>query len=155
MQPRKNDPMELPIGDKIRNAFEEGGQRQTRSRALIMSRLAELADRQVEFSAEGLWHDLRQVNPTIGRATVFRAVDLLYHAGIINRIDFADGSHKFRACGVKHHHHLTCIHCHCVIDIEIDLPLDEINRIGQENHFQIEGHSFTLYGLCEACQNQS
>ena len=143
---------ELSTGEKIRNAFEAGGQRQTRSRALIVSRLTELAAHQADFTAEGLWHDLRQADPHIGRATVYRAVDLLCHAGIVNRIDFADGSHCFRACGEAHHHHLTCIQCHQVIDIGLCLPEDQIAQIAQEYNFLVEGHSLTLFGLCAECQ---
>lgn len=139
-------------GRKIRAAIEEQSQRQTRAKSQIADRLVELAEERVDFTVEGLWHDLRGHNPHIGRATVFRAVEMLVSEGLLNRIDFADGSHTYRACGNDHHHHLTCIQCHRVVDIDVCLPHEQLDQIGQQNEFLIEGHSLTLFGLCGECQ---
>jgi len=140
-------------GDKIRAAFDQQGQRWTRQKEQISSRLAELSDVGVDFSVEELWQDLRQVNRRMGRATVFRAVEMLVSLGLLNRIDFADGSHKYRACGESHHHHLTCVQCHRVVDIDICLPAEQISLIGTQTDFIIEGHSLTLFGRCPDCRN--
>jgi Fur family transcriptional regulator, ferric uptake regulator len=142
-------------GDKIREAFNQQGQRWTRQKDQISTRLAELSDVGVDFSVEELWQDLRQVDPRMGRATVFRAVEMLVSQGLLNRIDFADGSHKYRACGESHHHHLTCVQCHRVVDIDICLPAEQISLVGIQTDFIIEGHSLTLFGLCPACRNIS
>jgi Fur family ferric uptake transcriptional regulator len=140
------------MGDKIRAAFDEQGQRQTRPRNQIADRLAELASDGVDFTIEELWHDLRVLDPHLGRATVFRAIEMLVGLGLLNRIDFADGSHTYRACGDTHHHHLTCVQCHRVVDIDVCLPTEELAKIGRQNGFIIEGHSLTLFGLCSDCQ---
>jgi Fur family transcriptional regulator, ferric uptake regulator len=140
------------MGDRIRAAFDEQGQRWTRQKNQISERLAELADGGLDFTAEGLWQDLRQQDTHLGRATVFRAVEMLVSLGLLNRIDFADGSHKYRACGEGHHHHLTCVQCHRVVDIDICLPVEQLAEIGLQNDFVIEGHSLTLFGLCADCR---
>jgi Fe2+ or Zn2+ uptake regulation protein len=140
------------IGDRIRAAFDQKGQRWTRQKNQISEQLAELAEAERDFTAEGLWLELRQRDAHVGRATVFRAVEMLAALGLLNRIDFADGSHKYRACGERHHHHLTCIQCHRVVDIDICLPLEQFAKIGQQNDFVIEGHSLTLFGLCADCR---
>lgn len=148
------DNLEKSSGEKIRAAIEEQGQRQTRAKYQIANHLAEMADRNAGFTVEELWHDLQQNNPHIGRATVFRAVELLFNQGLLNRIDFADGTHTYCACGKDHHHHLTCIRCHRVVDIDVCIPREQLDKISQQNHFQIEGHSLTLFGLCAECQEE-
>ena len=148
-----NKLMTLSTGDRIRAAFTEQGQRWTRQKDKISTRLAELADVGMDFSIEEIWQDLRRIDPHMGRATVFRAIEMLVHMGVLNRIDFADGTHKYRTCGESHHHHLTCVLCHRVVDIDICLPEEQIYMVGAQNDFVIEGHSLTLFGRCRDCRN--
>jgi Fe2+ or Zn2+ uptake regulation protein len=143
-----------PLGERIRAALEAQSQRQTSARGQIADQLAQLAEEHADFTVEGLWHDLRRLSPHIGRATVFRAVEQLVGAGLLNRIDFADGSHTYRACGDDHHHHLTCIQCHRIVDIDVCLPGEMLERIRRQTDFVIEGHSLTLFGVCTECQKQ-
>jgi Fur family transcriptional regulator, ferric uptake regulator len=140
------------IADKIRAAFEEKGHRKTQPRNRIAIRLAELAASGQDFSVEDLWHDLQRYDTRLGRATVFRAVEMLVNMGLLNRIEFSDGSHTYRACGDEHHHHLTCRKCHRVVDVDICIPDDQLVEIGKQTGFEIEGHSLVLFGVCADCQ---
>lgn len=140
------------VAEKIRAAFEENGRRKTQPRNRIAARLAELAASGQDFSVEDLWHDLQQFDPRLGRATVFRAVEMLVNMGLLNRIEFADGSHTYRACGDTHHHHLTCRKCHRVVDVDVCIPDVKLADIGQQTDFEIEGHSLVLFGVCADCR---
>jgi Fur family ferric uptake transcriptional regulator len=98
----------LMIAEKIYAAFDQVSQRNTRPRQLIADRLIELAESGADFTVEDLWQELRQAEPRIGRATVYRAVEKLVNMGLLVRIEFADGTHHYRVCGGnEHHHHLT------------------------------------------------
>jgi Fe2+ or Zn2+ uptake regulation protein len=140
------------IAEEIYAAFDEVSQRNTRPRRLIAERLIELADKGEDFTTDNLWLELRQIEPKIGRATVFRAVEKLVEMGLLDRIEFADGTHHYRVCGSTHHHHLTCTQCHRVMDIDICLPEDQLAAIGKQMNFAIEGHALTLFGRCDTCQ---
>jgi len=140
------------IAEKIYAAFDEVSQRSTRPRRLIAERLIELADKGEDFTTDELWQELRQVEPKMGRATVFRAVEKLVEMGLLNRIEFADGTHHYRVCGGSHHHHLTCTRCHRVVEVEVCLPEDQFASIGVQTDFAIEGHSLTLFGRCPDCR---
>jgi len=140
------------IADKIREAFEAKGRRKTKARDLIASRLAELAALGQDFCVEDLWHDLQKMDASLGRATAFRAVEMLVNMGLLNRIEFSDGSHTYRACGDEHHHHLTCRKCHRVVDVDICIPMDQLATIGKQTEFAIEGHSLVLFGVCADCR---
>src|SRR6266702_4977713 len=143
------------IADQIYAAFEEVSQRNTRPRKLIADRLIELASLGADFTVEDLWQKLRQAEPRIGRATVYRSVEKLVDRGLLARIEFADGTHHYRVCGgSQHHHHLTCPQCHCVVDINICLTADQFATIGNQADFVIEGHSLTLFGRCKNCRRE-
>ncbi len=116
--------------DKIRAAFDEVSQRHTRPRRLIADRLSELA------------------------ASVYRSVEKLVTMGLLDRVEFADGTHHYRICGDGHHHHLTCTTCHRVVEVDVCLPIDQITAIGDKTNFDIEGHSLTLFGRCKNCRAQ-
>jgi Fur family transcriptional regulator, ferric uptake regulator len=118
------------------------------------ARLAGLAASGQDFRVEDLWRDLQQYDPRLGRTTVFRAVEMLVNMGILNRIEFSDGSHTYRACGDSHHHHLTCKKCHRVVDVEVCIPEGQLAEIGLKNHFEIEGHSLVLFGICADCREE-
>jgi Fe2+ or Zn2+ uptake regulation protein len=139
--------------DTIYAAFDEVSQRTTRPRKLIAERLIELESLGTDFTVEELWQELRQAEPRIGRATVYRAVEKLVNKELLARIEFADGTHHYRVCGgSEHHHHLTCTQCHHVVDIDICLPADQFVAIGKQAGFVIEGHSLTLFGRCKNCR---
>jgi len=142
------------IADQIRVAFQETSQRNTRPRRLIEERLIELADSGADFTIDDLWQNLRQDEARLGRATVYRAVEMLFSMGLLDRIEFADGTHHYRVCGGTHHHHLTCTQCHRVVEVNICLPVDQFTSIGKQTDFAIEGHSITLFGRCLACRTR-
>src|SRR5579871_3560909 len=143
---------EQSLTKKIREAFAETSQRNTRPRRIIAERLIELARSGAHFTVDDLWQTLRQEEPRLGRATVYRSVEMLVNMGILDRVEFADGTHHYRVCGGTHHHHLTCTQCHRVIEVDICLPVEQINAIGCQTKFDIEGHSLSLFGRCEACR---
>ncbi|HEY7417728.1 MAG TPA: transcriptional repressor [Ktedonobacteraceae bacterium] len=145
--------MSQDITKKIHLAFHELSQRNTRQRRLIAQRLVELARSGVDFTTDDLWQALRQDDERIGRATVFRSVEKLVDIGLLERVEFADGSHHYRICDGGHHHHLTCTQCHKVVDIDLCLPVEQLAAVGDQNNFAIEGHSLTLFGRCSDCRS--
>ena len=130
------------------------GLRNTRPRRLIAEKLAEFAAAERDFATDELWAELKQADPELGRATVFRSVDLLVEQGILDRVAFADGTHRYRVCGgdgTHHHHHMTCTRCRRVIEVEACLPPELLEAIGRTTGFSLEGHTIELFGRCPAC----
>jgi len=142
------------IADRISAAFHELSQRNTRPRKLIAERLIELAANGSDFTIDDLWQELRKVEPRMGRATVYRSVEMLVNMGLLDRIEFADGTHHYRVCGDGHHHHLTCTQCHRVVEVDVCIPLDSFTAISNKTNFDIEGHSLTIFGRCANCRTE-
>jgi Fe2+ or Zn2+ uptake regulation protein len=138
--------------ETILAVFEEMGLRNTRPRRLLAERLAGLAASATDFSTDELWHELKQVDARLGRATVYRTVEVLLKEGLLDRVEFGDGTHRYRVCGGGHHHHVTCTRCHRVIEVETCLPCEVFAAIARKTNFALEGHSLELFGRCADCQ---
>jgi Fur family transcriptional regulator, ferric uptake regulator len=138
--------------DQILAAFHAMQLRDTRQRRLIATQLAALAATDSDFTAEELWHAVQQLEPRLGRATVFRTVERLVHASLLDRVEFGNGTHRYRVCGSQHHHHVTCQYCHRVVEIDKCLPRDVFAAIAAATDFTLDGHSIELFGCCPACR---
>ena len=75
-------------------------------------RVADLLDRRGgTFTAADLLDDAGQQDVPIGRATVFRSLDLFTDLGLLERIDLPSGEHAYVVCEPVHHHHVVCSVC--------------------------------------------
>jgi Fur family transcriptional regulator, ferric uptake regulator len=134
----------------ILRTFERAGYQPTPSRRLV----AELvAGRSGPFSAAELLDAVRDRRATVGRATIFRALELLSSLHVVERFVLADGSMGYVACDPEaHHHHLVCTTCGRGVDIA-DGDLGRlVDEIGRRNGYSIESHRLELFGVCPACR---
>jgi Fur family ferric uptake transcriptional regulator len=141
------------VADKIHAAFDGISQRHTRPRRLIEERIIELAQSGANFTIDDLWQGIREIEPRLGRATVYRAVEMLVNLDLLNRVEFADGTHHYRVCDDGHHHHLTCTQCRRAIEVDVCLPAELLTAVGYQTDFAIEGHALALFGRCPDCRN--
>lgn len=103
------------------------------------------------FTAEALISELRDEGIRVGRATVFRTVELLTDLGYVHRQANSDRV-LYIACSPRHHHHLLCSNCGQVVHFE-DCPIDALlSELESRTGYQIERHSLELGGLCPSCQ---
>ena len=124
--------------------IEDRGYRSTAPRQALV-RMVSGIDR--HFTADELGNKL----PQVGRATVFRCLNLLMEAGILCRVALEDGSLHYQLSHRGHHHHLICTECGSSEDLlgcDIEGKLNE--RVAL-HHFQMEGHRLEVYGRCRRC----
>ncbi len=139
--------------ENILEVFEQMGLRSTRQRRLIAERLAQRAAAGSYFATDDFWHELQQDDAGLGRATVYRAVEVLAQEGVLDRVEFADGTHRYRVCGKQsHHHHVTCTQCHRVVNVEACLSSELLSAIERQTQFILKGHSLELFGQCPQCR---
>jgi len=106
---------------------------------------------QRHFSAADLAADGDRRGLRIGRATVFRTLDLLLASGVIERIDLPDGEHAYVACATTHHHHVVCTACGRSSDVD-DGDLRAVTAaVERATGYAIDGHRLELFGRCPAC----
>ena len=111
-----------------------------------------IADRNGHFTAAELLADAHARHHHLGRATVFRTLDLLVDLGALERIDLPSGEHAYVSCAPAHHHHVVCSRCGRTAEVA-DLGLATVAReVGRRTGYRIEDHRLELYGLCPLCQ---
>ncbi len=91
----------------------------------------------------------------IGRATVFRTLDLLVSVGALSRIHGVEHGARcvrYTACAPSHHHHLVCDACGRVEEIRASGLERRIARLAQLHGYQAIAHGLEVHGLCGACQ---
>ncbi len=129
-------------------ALDRAGYRLTEPRRAV----AELiVAREGHFSAADLIDDARARRLDIGRATVFRALDLFTELSVLERLDLPSGEHAYVPCEpAGHHHHIVCSGCGRVTEIEeVGLALEDVQR---RTGWLVDSHRLELYGRCPRCR---
>lgn len=141
----------MPTADTILDAFDGAGYRVTEPRRVLAGLIG---DRAGHFTAEDLVTESRRRCLGVGRATVFRSLELLAELGVVERLDLPGGGHAFVACEAAHHHHVVCSRCGRSTDIADSGLAAIIAGVGLRSGYRIESHRLELFGLCPACQAQ-
>ncbi len=143
------EPAELAEATRIIDRLTREGHRLTTPRQAIIKLVA---PRQDHFSAQEVWDEVRERYSGIGRATVFRTLDLLTELGVLNRIHTGDGCHRYTVCETTHHHHLMCVECGTVSSLEAAGIENQIRRLATEAGFDLLTHHLELVGRCANCR---
>lgn len=140
-------------------SIKECGRRMTLPRSIILQFMENSTG---HLSAEEVFTKLKQTEPSIGIATVYRNLELLTKLGIVNKFDFGDGKARYEFAqnkeGQNHHHHLVCINCKRIIDYkdfaeeEIELLKKTEQTLSKKYNFEIKNHLIRFYGLCDKCK---
>jgi len=135
--------------DVIEGAVSDSGHRLTGAR----KRVAALIGRQAgHFTAADLLDQARQRKVRIGRATLFRNLDLFTELGALERLDLPSGEHAYVACEPEqHHHHVVCRSCSKAVEVEDSGLQSVVAEIARRSGYDIDAHRLELFGTCPDC----
>ncbi len=107
-------------------------------------------------SVEDIEAALREERVHVGKATVYRTLDLLSRAGLVDEHDFGDGFKRYEPRAVaSHHEHLVCMACGKVVEFTSE-RIERIKAlIADEYGFRHHHHRLKIYGVCSDCQEQA
>ena len=124
------------------------GVRSTRQRAAI----AALLDRLDEFrSAQELHDELRRRGEGIGLTTVYRTLQQMAAAGVVDALRTDTGEAVYRRCSDGHHHHLVCRVCGSTVEVQGDQVETWATEVARRHGFSDISHTIEIFGLCGAC----
>lgn len=94
----------------------------------------------------------RQRYPELGRATVYRTLDLLTDLGVLRPVFLGEGG--ARVVAVRDgYHHLLCLQCGAAICFDDCVVTDLAQTLGERLGFQVKSHLLELFGLCAGCRD--
>ena len=88
----------------------------------------------------------------IGLATVYRTLQALSETGLVDSLKNENGETLYKVCSKNHHHHLVCIKCATTSEFNTSEIENLMQKISQENNYQISGHVIEIFGLCKNCR---
>ena len=140
----------------LKNRIKEHKYKFTNQRQIILQ--AFLDSKENHMSAEDVFAMVKDENPDIGLATVYRSLELFTSLDLLKKLDFGDGRSRYELNdhNLNHsHHHLICLGCGKVIEFSYDF-LDHVKEKIQEDYrFQVVDSQLKVYGYCEECQNKN
>lgn len=97
---------------------------------------------------------VNEVDPSIGRASVFRCLDLFTRLSIVRPTYIASSvTPTYVLMPDGHHHHVICTNCNRVIEFE-ECDLGELAAdLERRLNVHLTGHLLEFYGLCSDCAN--
>ncbi len=123
--------------------------RATRQRAGIIALLDDIDGFR---SAQELHDELRRRGENIGLTTVYRTLQSLATAGLLDTVRTDTGESVYRRCAApEHHHHLVCRSCGSAVEVsgrEVEAWAAEI---AAAHGFSNVDHTIELFGTCAAC----
>lgn len=138
---------------ELRELLKQRGYKFTGQRYAVLEVLAKYKGK--HLTTEEIYQYVRDTDPEIGLATVYRSLTLLERIGLVMELDLDDGFSRYELARHNEdhrHHHLICSKCGSVSEVEEDL-LDELEeQILIKKDFLVKDHRVKFYGLCSHCR---
>jgi Fur family transcriptional regulator, peroxide stress response regulator len=109
-----------------------------------------IRDEPEHLTANEVFDKAKQILPGISFATVYNSLRYLKDEGLITEISFGSGANRFDS-KLTRHDHAICTKCGKLVDMELDLPAELVNRAADFSRFKPESLELTLRGLCPDC----
>lgn len=134
----------------LRNYIKDKGLRNTPQRDVILDAFL-AANRHI--TAEELLEKVREKDPEISSATVYRNLRLMCECGLADEIKIGRQKTRFeQKFGHEHHDHLICKKCGSFIEVHDDKIEVMQDKLAEANNFVPLSHKLEIYGICSKCR---
>lgn len=121
--------------------------RQTIQRTLILDTVRDLLDHP---TSQEVFEKVHKIYPSIGKATVYRNLNLLADEKMLLRIVGVEGPVHFDST-LTNHCHVECRICNKVFDIDFTLKSEVFKDIEKASGFIGIDHNLVFSGICPDC----
>lgn len=143
------------VMEDFHKRLQEAGLKSTKQRDLIVERFFRLDQ---HITADELLEDVREQQPRIGYATVYRTLKLLVEQNFAVPKDFGDGQTRYDPIHNQdpQHDHLICVDCREIFEFTDETVDGRLADIAAEKDFGIRRKELELYVECqvEDCPNR-
>jgi Fur family transcriptional regulator, ferric uptake regulator len=124
------------------------GARSTKQREALVSVLDEVDGFR---TAQQLHAMLIDRGDKVGIATVYRSLQLLADADLVDVIHGEEGEASYRRCSTRHHHHLVCRECGRAVEAQAPDVEVWVDAMAAEHGFSDVSHDLEIFGTCADC----
>jgi Fur family ferric uptake transcriptional regulator len=117
-------------------------------------RIIELLDGEsCALSAVEIEDALRVQGGRIGRASIYRVLELLVEHGLVERVTVGQSLSRFERIlpSGEHHHHLVCERCGRLVAFDDPALERAIDGVSERLGVRVDHHDVVLHGACEEC----
>lgn len=102
-------------------------------------------------TAEQLLAAVRTAHPDVAESTVYRTLDALQEAGLVDHVHLGHGPATFHLAG-HGHHHLVCDACGRVVEVDPEVFAGLARELADRHGFELQLGHFALPGRCRTCR---
>jgi Fur family transcriptional regulator, peroxide stress response regulator len=110
-------------------------------------------------SPDDVYQLVKRAYPSISLATVYKTLERLERAGLISKPNIIHETARYEH-RVGHHHHLVCVSCKRLDDLDPDELAADLPREAQHlglpesvrREYEISDYTITFRGVCRACK---
>jgi Fe2+ or Zn2+ uptake regulation protein len=136
---------------EINQTLHSQGLHVTRQRKLVLEILKQS---QNHLDAGAIFFEAKKKDDRISLATVYRTLDLLKKAGLVEENSLGEDHGHFEATHEIQHYHFTCIHCGKVIELQTGKIQDVVRKTGELQGLKVTDIQLFLRGYCSDCQTK-
>jgi len=101
-------------------------------------------------SAENVYKAVKRQYPMMSFATVYKTLETLRQKGTLLELTIDPLRRRYDP-ETKPHHHLICIRCKKIVDIQAELPVSIPDEV--KEGFEVTGNHVEFYGICNECKS--
>ena len=140
----------MQSADALVSLFRRQGLRITPQRRAIFELLA---GGDSHPTAEEMYQRLASRMPDISRTTVYNTIRELVALGELVEVEDRSESATRYDTRTATHHHLSCLGCHALIDIDHDFEGLDLST-EEASGYRVIRRQVTFYGYCPACRRK-
>jgi len=124
--------------------------RKTKLRVFLLKTLLDSAK---PLAVENLLNVLSRAKNEAHKTSVYRQLSVLKNEKIIREVQFGENKKRYEIYPDNHHHHLVCVDCGHVEDVNAEKDLTGLEKkIFQDKKFKVVNHSLEFFGICVNCK---
>lgn len=121
--------------------------RQTVQRTLILDTVRDLLDHP---TSQEVFDKVHEIYPSIGKATVYRNLNLLANEKLLLRIVGIEGPVHFDST-LTEHSHVECKICNRIFDFDFSVEGIDFDKLEKSSGFISIDHNLVFSGICPNC----
>jgi Fur family ferric uptake transcriptional regulator len=145
----KNKELQMTCGKILEAKLRKKGFRVTPQRSVILETIAHKGG---HISVHEVYLEARERLPGLNVATIYRTLDTLQQAGMIDMLASDSGVARFSLRDERNPHgHLVCRNCNQILEVSTDLIARSVQNLERDTGFVVDVDHLTLFGLCRSC----